>query len=136
MKDWKDIRLILRYQRDYRENIDALKRVLVSLPKGGSIPLEQLGNLVIKKGPPMIKSENARPNTWVYVDIKDVDVGTFIVDAKQIIKDNLELPAGYSIKWSGQYEYMERACKTPFDGYSAYTFNCNRSSLYEYEIND
>ncbi len=101
----------LRYQRDYRENIDALQRVLVSLPKGGSIPLEQLGNLVIKKGPPMIKSENARPNTWVYVDLKGVDVGTFIVDAKQIIKDNLELPAGYSIKWSGQYEYMERASK-------------------------
>jgi Cu(I)/Ag(I) efflux system membrane protein CusA/SilA len=101
----------LRYQRDYRENIDALQRVLVSLPKGGSIPLEQLGNLVIKKGPPMIKSENARPNTWVYVDLKGVDVGTFIVDAKQIIKDNLELPAGYSIKWSGQYEYMERAAK-------------------------
>jgi Cu(I)/Ag(I) efflux system membrane protein CusA/SilA len=101
----------LRYQRDYRENIDALQRVLVSLPKGGSIPLEQLGNLVIKKGPPMIKSENARPNTWVYVDIKDVDVGTFIVDAKQTIKNNLELPAGYSLKWSGQYEYMERAAK-------------------------
>ncbi|MGB5893970.1 MAG: CusA/CzcA family heavy metal efflux RND transporter, partial [Ignavibacteriaceae bacterium] len=101
----------LRYQRDYRENIDALKRVLVSLPKSGSIPLEQLGNLVIRKGPPMIKSENARPNTWVYVDLKGVDVGTFIVDAKQIIKDNLELPAGYSIKWSGQYEYMERAAK-------------------------
>jgi Cu(I)/Ag(I) efflux system membrane protein CusA/SilA len=101
----------LRYQRDYRENINALKRVLVSLPKGGSIPLEQLGNLVIKKGPPMIKSENARPNTWVYVDLKDVDVGTFIVDAKQIIKDNLELSAGYSLKWSGQYEYMERAAK-------------------------
>jgi Cu(I)/Ag(I) efflux system membrane protein CusA/SilA len=101
----------LRYQRDYRENIDALQRVLVSLPKGGSIPLEQLGNLVIRKGPPMIKSENARPNTWVYVDLKDVDVGTFIVDAKQLVKDNLELPAGYSIKWSGQYEYMERAAK-------------------------
>jgi Cu(I)/Ag(I) efflux system membrane protein CusA/SilA len=101
----------LRYQRDYRENINALKRVLVSLPKGGSIPLEQLGILVIRKGPPMIKSENARPNTWVYVDLKDVDVGTFIVDAKQIVKDNLELPAGYSIKWSGQYEYMERAAK-------------------------
>ncbi len=101
----------LRYQRDYRENIDALQRVLVSLPKGGSIPLEQLGKIIIRKGPPMIKSENARPNTWVYVDIKDVDVGTFIVDAKQIIKDNLELPAGYSLKWSGQYEYMERASK-------------------------
>jgi len=101
----------LRYQRDYRENIDALRRVLISLPNGGGIPLEQLGKIVIRKGPPMIKSENARPNTWVYVDLKDVDVGTFIVDAKQKVKNNLKLPAGYSLKWSGQYEYMERAAK-------------------------
>jgi Cu(I)/Ag(I) efflux system membrane protein CusA/SilA len=101
----------LRYKRDYRENIDALKRVLVSLPTGGNIPLEQLGQITIRKGPPMIKSENARPNTWVYVDLKDVDVGSFIADAKETVKNNLKLPAGYSIKWSGQYEYMERASK-------------------------
>lgn len=101
----------LRYQRDYRENIEALKRVLVSIPMGGNVPLEQLGAIVIKKGPPMIKSENARPNTWVYVDLKDVDVGTYIDDAKQVIENHLTLPAGYSIKWSGQYEYMERASK-------------------------
>jgi len=101
----------LRYQRDYRENIESLKRVLVPIPIGGNVPLEQLGSIVIHKGPPMIKSENARPNTWVYVDIKDVDVGTYINNAKEIIDKNLTLPAGYSIKWSGQYEYMERASK-------------------------
>jgi Cu(I)/Ag(I) efflux system membrane protein CusA/SilA len=101
----------LRYQRDYRENIEAIKRVLVSIPMGGNVPLEQLGAIVIKKGPPMIKSENARPNTWVYVDLKDVDVGTYIDDAKAIVEKHLELPPGYSIKWSGQYEYMERAAK-------------------------
>jgi Cu(I)/Ag(I) efflux system membrane protein CusA/SilA len=101
----------LRYQRDYRENIEAIKRVLVPIPMGGNVPLEQLGAIVIKKGPPMIKSENARPNTWVYVDLKDVDVGTYIDDAKAIVEKHLELPPGYSIKWSGQYEYMERAAK-------------------------
>lgn len=102
----------LRYMRDYRENIDALKRVLVPLPSGGNIPLEQLGQIVIKKGPPSIKSENARPNTWVYVDLnQDADVGTYISRAKEIIGDKLQLPAGYSIKWSGQYEYMERSSK-------------------------
>ncbi|MGD8306744.1 MAG: efflux RND transporter permease subunit, partial [Ignavibacteria bacterium] len=101
----------LRYQRDYRENIESLKRVLVSIPAGGYVPLEQLGAILIKKGPPMIKSENARPNTWVYVDLKNVDVGTYIDNAKKILDENLLLPPGYSIKWSGQYEYMERAAK-------------------------
>ena len=101
----------LRYARDYRENIEAIKRVLVSIPMGGSVPLEQLGEIVIKKGPPMIKSENARPNTWVYVDLKDIDVGSYIDNAKQVIEKNLVLPAGYSLKWSGQYEYMERSSK-------------------------
>ena len=101
----------LRYSRDYRENIEAIKRVLVPIPMGGNVPLEQLGEIVIRKGPPMIKSENARPNTWVYVDIKDVDVGSYIDNAKEVIEEHLTLPAGYSIKWSGQYEYMERASK-------------------------
>jgi Cu(I)/Ag(I) efflux system membrane protein CusA/SilA len=101
----------LRYVRDYRENIEALKRVLVPTQMGGNVPLEQLGSFVIKKGPPMIKSENARPNTWVYVDLKDIDVGTYVDNAKKIVNDKLKLPAGYSIKWSGQYEYMERASK-------------------------
>ena len=101
----------LRYQRDYRENIESLKRVFVPIPAGGNVPLEQLGEIVTKKGPPMIKSENARPNTWVYVDLKDIDVGSYIDDAKKVIEKNLTLPAGYSLKWSGQYEYMERASK-------------------------
>lgn len=99
----------MRYQRDYRENIDQLKRVLVSLPSGGSVPLEQLGKIVIRVGASMIKSENARPNVWVYIDIHDIDVGTYIKNAKEVIDKHLVLPAGYSIKWSGQFEFMERA---------------------------
>lgn len=99
----------MRYQRDYRENIDQLKRVLVSLSSGGSVPLEQLGKIVIRVGASMIKSENARPNVWVYIDIHDIDVGTYIKNAKEVIDKHLVLPAGYSIKWSGQFEFMERA---------------------------
>ncbi len=101
----------LRYQRDYRENIEALKRVLVPISGGGNIPLEELGNVEIKKGPPVIKSENARPNAWVYIDIENVDVGTYVKDAQEVVSKNVKLPAGYSIIWSGQYEYMERASK-------------------------
>ena len=100
----------LRYQRDYRENIDALKRVLVNT-QSGLVPLEELGEIEIVKGPPMIKSENARPNTWVYIDLENIDVGTYVDNAKKIISEKINLPAGYSLKWSGQYEYMERASK-------------------------
>lgn len=102
----------LRYMRDYRESIESLKRLLVPTKMGGNVPLEQLGKIVVKKGPPMIKSENARPNTWIYVDLDEgFDVGSYIVTAKKVIEKNLNLPAGYSLKWSGQYEYMERASK-------------------------
>ena len=102
----------LRYARDYRENIESIKRVLVSLPNGGSVPLEELGDIQVVKGPPMIKSENAQPNTWVYIDLNnDMDVGTYVNNAKKIIGTEIQLPPGYSIKWSGQYEYLERASK-------------------------
>ena len=81
----------MRYQRDYRENIDGLERMLVSLPMGGSVPLEQLGDIIIRTGPSMIKSENARPNVWVYVDLEDIDIGTYIDNAKEIMNKHLEL---------------------------------------------
>ena len=101
----------LRYQRDYRENIEGLKRVLVPIPGGGNIPLEELGNIIIRKGPPVIKSENARLNAWVYIDIENIDVGTYVKNAQKIINEKLKLPQGYSIIWSGQFEYMESAAK-------------------------
>jgi Cu(I)/Ag(I) efflux system membrane protein CusA/SilA len=100
----------VRYQRDYRENIESLKRVIVPLPSGGRVLLSEIADIKIKKGPPMIKTENARPNVWVYVDLKqDIDVGTYIERAKDIINKEVSLPNGYSITWSGQYKYMERA---------------------------
>jgi len=101
----------LRYQRDYRENIEDLKRVRVPIQGGGFVLLSELAELQIKKGPPAIKSENARPNAWVYIDLKDIDVGTYVENAKEVIREQIELPEGYSLIWSGQYEYMERSSK-------------------------
>jgi len=101
----------LRYQRDYRENIEELRRVRVPIRRGGYVLLSELAELQIKKGPPAIRSENARPNAWVYIDLKDIDVGTYVENAKKIIAEKIEIPAGYSLIWSGQYEYMERSSK-------------------------
>ena len=101
----------LRYGRELRDNLPALKRVLVPTPAGGQIPMEQLADIRIRKGPSGIKSENARLNAWVYVDIKDVDVGTYVERAQQVVMEQVDLPPGYSLVWSGQYEYMQRAAQ-------------------------
>ena len=101
----------LRYSRELRDNLAALRRVLVSTPMGAQVPLSQLADLQIRKGPPLIKSENARTNALISIDLEGVDVGTWVEGARETLARELELPAGYSIAWSGQYEYMERAAK-------------------------
>ncbi|MBW2367584.1 MAG: efflux RND transporter permease subunit, partial [Deltaproteobacteria bacterium] len=102
----------LRYSRELRDDIDQLKRILVPAPTGAQVPLVQLTDFAIRKGPAGIKSENARQSAWVYVDLKGVDVGTYVKKAKVIVEREVPLPTGYSIVWSGQYEYMEKARKT------------------------
>ena len=102
----------LRYNRELRDNIDMLKRVLVSTPTGAQVPIAQLAEIFIHKGPAGIKSENSRQTAWIYVDIKGVDIGSFVKNAKSIVESKITLPSGYSIVWSGQYEYMEKARKT------------------------
>ncbi len=104
----------LRYPRELRDNLDVLKAIVVPTPMGQHIPLGQLVHLEVTKGPPGIKSENSRPNTWVYVDIHDIDVGTYVKRAQQavaaaITKGEIVVPPGYTIVWSGQYEYMLHA---------------------------
>ncbi|RJP93897.1 MAG: efflux RND transporter permease subunit [Desulfobacteraceae bacterium] len=101
----------LRYSRELRDNIDALKRVLVPTPAGQHIPMEQLATITTRKGPMVIRTEGSRPNAWVYVDIKDIDVGTYVRQAKKAVAEAVKLPQGYNIIWSGQYEYMARAEK-------------------------
>ena len=101
----------IRYPRELRDNIDALKRVLIPTPSGAQIPLNYVAETVIQKGPPVVKSENARRTAWLYVDLRGIDVGTYVKKAKEIVNREVDFPEGYSLVWSGQYEYMERAQK-------------------------
>jgi Cu(I)/Ag(I) efflux system membrane protein CusA/SilA len=102
----------LRYSRELRDDIEQLKRVLVPAPTGAQVPLAQLADISIHKGPAGIKSENARRTAWIYVDIRGVDVGTFVKRAMEVVNREVDIPPGYSMVWSGQFEYMERARKT------------------------
>ena len=99
----------LRYPRELRDNQETLKRVLIATPQGAQIPLAQVATIKLQRGPPGIKSEDARPNTWIYVDIKTSDIGGYVEQAKQILAERVEIPQGYTVSWSGQFEYMERA---------------------------
>ncbi|MCH8268321.1 MAG: efflux RND transporter permease subunit, partial [Acidobacteria bacterium] len=90
----------LRYGRELRDNVESLRAVLVPTPAGQHIPLGQLAELKFTVGPPGIKSENAKPNAWVYVDIRNVDVGTYVENAKKAVAENVQLPDGYIIGWS------------------------------------
>jgi Cu(I)/Ag(I) efflux system membrane protein CusA/SilA len=101
----------LRYFQDYRENLPALRRVLIPTPTGAQIPMEQVADLKIHQGPPMVYSENARKAALIFVDIHDIDVGSYIKKAQALMKENLKMPPGYSYFWSGQFEYMEAARK-------------------------
>jgi len=101
----------LRYSRELRDNLEALKRVLVPTPTGEQIPIGQLATITPRKGPMVVRSEDTRPNAWVYVDIKDIDVGTYVKNAMRTAAEKVKLPTGYNLIWSGQYEYMQRAEK-------------------------
>ncbi len=101
----------LRYKRELRDNIPALKRTLVATPSGAQVSLAQLADIRIHKGPPGIKSENARKTAWIHVDLTTSDVGGWVNRAKQVVVEQVALPAGYNIIWSGQYEYIEAANK-------------------------
>jgi len=101
----------LRYKAEFRDSPEKLRRILVPTPNGAQVPITQLADISIVKGPPSIKSENARKNAWIYIDLRGIDVGTYVKLAQQAIRDKLKLPSGYSIVWSGQYEYLQRAKK-------------------------
>ena len=99
----------LRYPQDYRDSPEELKKLPLVTPNGQRISLADVADVYVELGPPAIKSENARLNGWTFVDIEGVDVGTYVEKAMKVVGQELELPAGYSVTWSGQYEYMERA---------------------------
>jgi Cu(I)/Ag(I) efflux system membrane protein CusA/SilA len=98
----------VRYARDYRDDIDKLKRVLIPVPSGAHIPISAIAEVLRVTGPSMIRNENGLLAGYVFVDIKNRDVGGYVNDAKKILSKELFLPPGYSIRFSGQYENMIR----------------------------
>ena len=99
----------VRYPRGVRDSIAKLRQLPIVTPSKAQIPLHEVAEVKIVDGPGMIKSENARRIGWVYVDIKDRDLGGYVLDAQKQVAEKIDLPAGYSVGWSGQYEYMLRA---------------------------
>lgn len=99
----------LRYPQSYRNTPEQLKLLPVITANNKRIALGDIADIYVEEGPPAIKSENARLNGWTYIDIEGRDLGTYVEEAKQYVAANLTLPAGYSIHWTGQYEYMLRA---------------------------
>ncbi|MBN0987081.1 efflux RND transporter permease subunit [Amphritea pacifica] len=99
----------VRYPQDYRDSPERLALLPIVTPMGQRIPLGDVANIYVEDGPPGIKSENARLNGWTFIDIEGMDIGSYVENAQQVVADQLQLPAGYSVGWAGQYEYMQRA---------------------------
>jgi len=99
----------LRYPRDVRDSESKLAELPVQTPLGAQVTLGDVAEVRIVDGPGMIKSENARLNGWIYIDIQDRDLGSYVDEAREVVAEQVKLPPGYSLNWSGQYEYMERA---------------------------
>jgi len=101
----------IRYPREIRDSVEKLRQLPIVTAHGATVPVGAVAQVVITDGPPMIRSENSRPNGWIYVDIRDRDLGSYVKEAQQRVAEKIQLPPGYSISWSGQYEYLERATK-------------------------
>ena len=99
----------IRYAREIRDSLERLRQLPLITPAGARVPLEEVADIIVTDGPPMIKSENARLNGWVYVDIRGRDLGSYVNAARAQVATEVDLPPGYSLTWSGQYEYMQRA---------------------------
>jgi Cu(I)/Ag(I) efflux system membrane protein CusA/SilA len=99
----------VRYQRSYRSDVNALRRTLIATPAGAQIPIEQVADIRLTTGPTVIRTEQAQLLGYVYVDVADRDIGSYVDDAKRAVAQMVKLPDGYYLEWSGQYEYMLRA---------------------------
>jgi Cu(I)/Ag(I) efflux system membrane protein CusA/SilA len=99
----------LRYPQRVRDSVEQLQMLPIVTPQGARIALADVADVKVVSGPPVIKSENARLNGWSYVDIVDRDLGSYVAEAQQLVAETVDLPPGYSLAWSGQYEYMVRA---------------------------
>jgi Cu(I)/Ag(I) efflux system membrane protein CusA/SilA len=101
----------VRYLQDYRNDLEALKTVLIMTPSGAQIPLGEVAKVELAPGPNMIRDEDGQLTGYVYIDLATSDYGTYVDHAKQVLKEKLRLPPGYSLKWSGEYEFQLRARK-------------------------
>ena len=99
----------VRYARAFREDLPAIERVLVRTPKGAQVPLEQLADLQLMPGPAMIRDEDGQLAGYVYVDTATGDIGGYVTEARGAIEGQLEMPVGYTLAWTGQYEFQMRA---------------------------
>ena len=99
----------LRFPREQRDDVQKLKELPLVTRSGAQIPLSQVADVKVVDGPPMLKSENGRLNGWTFVDIDHIDLGSYVAEAKEAVQQQIKLPPGYSIAWSGQYEYLLRA---------------------------
>ena len=99
----------LRFAREDRDNLDKLRNLPIVTPRGLQIPLGEVASIKIVDGPPVIKTENARLDGWTFIDIHRVDLGSYVDTARKLVDQQVKLPPGYSITWTGQYEYMQRA---------------------------
>jgi Cu(I)/Ag(I) efflux system membrane protein CusA/SilA len=99
----------LRYPREVRDSVDKLRELPVLTERGAQIRLGDVAAIRIEDGPPMLKSENARLSGWVYVDIRGRDLSSAVREMQQVVSREVKLPPGYSVSWSGQFEYLERA---------------------------
>ncbi|MFN3476026.1 MAG: efflux RND transporter permease subunit, partial [Candidatus Methylomirabilales bacterium] len=99
----------VRYARELRDDLPKLRRVLVPTMDGAQVPLTQLADIQLTTGPSLIRSEAGQLVGYVYVDVTGRDLGSYVEEAKRVVVEKVKLPQGYSLSWSGQYEYMERA---------------------------
>ena len=99
----------VRYLRDFRDNVDELRRVLIATPSGAQIPLEQVAKLSFSHGPAMIRDEDGKLTGYIYIDLNTKDYGGFVEQASNRLAQQLQLPAGYTYQWSGEYEFELRA---------------------------
>jgi Cu(I)/Ag(I) efflux system membrane protein CusA/SilA len=102
----------VRYQRDFRDNVDALRRVLIATPSGAQIPIGQVGKISFSGGPAMIRDEDGELTGYVYLDLDTKDYGGFVELASRQLRAKLSLPVGFSYRWSGEYEFELRAKQT------------------------
>jgi Cu(I)/Ag(I) efflux system membrane protein CusA/SilA len=101
----------IRFARELRDTPEKLRQLPLLAASGAVVPLGAVAELVIEDGPPMLKSENARPSGWVFVDMRGRDLGSFVAEVQRTVREKVALPPGYSLGWSGQYEFLERAAK-------------------------